>query len=1812
MWTSKQRTACLATAALLLVSSVPLAATMAPVEPTPIADPPAVALSTLAEPALATLTPAPAAPVAPDVTPETQARLKQALQDDPLLYEPNLGQADAHVRFVARSPAATVYLLDDGLELLVGGAPPPDPLAPEPKPGTTPGALRLRFEGAHVPELSGVDESEARNAYLMGDDPSQWLSDVPTYRSVVYRGLYPGIDLVLYGTSETPLKYDLVVAPGADPAQAVLVIEGGRGVTLEEDGDLRMFTATGSITQAAPVVYQDIAGARVPVAGAFRVHEGDRVTFDLGAYDENETLVIDPGLMYASYMGGSGYDIAYDIALDAAGNAYVTGYTQSSSFPVRNATFTEYRGYADAFVMKVNATGAVLWSTYYGGRADDYAYGIALDAAGNAYVTGETSSPDLPMSGAIQPTYKGGADAFLAKFSPAGVLTYATYFGGAARDWFHEIDFDSLGNAVLVGSSYSTDFPVANASQATMRGVRDGVVVKLNPILSTVLFSTYYGGSADDIALMGGVDPSGNIVFGGYTQSANLTTTPGAFQSGLKGPGTYDGFIARLNSAGQLTYATYLGGNSTEYITRVRLDAAGNLYASGYTTSTDLPVLNASQPIHGGGGWDAFVLKMRAGDLALQWLTYKGGNAYDVSGDMTLDSAGNVYQLAYTTSANYPGQGGVYGNCYAEYPIVKYAPNGTQLLDRCLNAYGSALLGIAVDAAQRPHMAGYRTNGWWPATTSPFYQAPGRLGLSDVGIVKSEANYAYNAINYSVLWDGGSEGRANGLAVQSSGYSFTAWTHSLTAGMGGPSDAAVTYRAPSGGVVGTMWLGGSGADEATDVAVASNGDLVVTGWTTSPDMPLKDAFQTTLKGDKDAFVARFPWGGAFRFSSYLGGSLDDIGWGVAAVGNDTLVVGETRSTNLTTLAPRQALNGGGLDGFVAKVNLTGALVYSTYHGGSLNDTAYGVAADAAGNAYVAGLTDSANLPVAAGYDLVANGGSDGFVSKFNAAGSALTFGTYLGGAGDDAVRGIALDSAGGIYLAGTTRSANFPVAAALDTNLSGSGDAFLTKLTAAGTALTYSTYFGGSHDDGALAIALNATSGQPTIAGYSGSMDLPVKNATQPVKYPCGLRAANVDGYYCQPSYVSYEYYQNATDGFVARFEPAGNSLHYSTYLGSWYDDQFRGVGVDAKGNTYLTGISGYYSVQQPAPGPTWSVSNTYMVRTGTFTVFAPCIGVPYSVSQVLSGNLGRNNWYTTQVTVGISSGSTCTLSAIYHTLDSPNFVLGSTVLFNTQGNHTTQYYSIDVDGQVGPVSSRSLAIDSVAPATSATCNGVPCPPTPPWYRVPVTVDYFATDLATPPGAYNTSGVDNRYHRVGSNASQTCAETGLCRHTLTDDGRHTVAFNADDLAGNFAAVKTVPINIDRTAPVSAARVSGVAGDNGWWKSDATVNLTATDALSGVTGLWYRFGTTGTFLPYPAPGIAVQGEGCRTVQHFAKDVAGNSEAPQSLEVCIDKTPPQVELLVTQPGNIYISGVEDTFEDDLVSLVVGDITLKANATDAWSGVARVDFLVDGELRGSDATAPYEYKWHAGDEGLGAHTVTAQAWDRAGWNATDETTTNTVPTTGAGIGRSCRDDLTVELPPESPVFITEDIARKACGPVRTVLVDTLPPLPVDVPVPEPPALPRVPAVLPLVQEPPCTLPEAPMVPALPPEPPAIPPGPPALPALPPEVPCTPPEPPQPPTIPPEPPQVPPLPELPQIPPDPPAVVPPEVPAPPGLPPLEPPGVPEVPPLPPEPPTLPPMPPEPPTLPPVEPPVTPPTQADVVALLEGLLDTVYDALGL
>jgi uncharacterized protein (TIGR03437 family) len=517
------------------------------------------------------------------LTPLAQARWKSAALHPSFNFEANEGQADSRVKFLSRGCGYEVFLTSEGALLA---------------PGSGKSMFGLRLVGADPrARIDGLDPLPGVSNYLIGSDPSKWTTGVARYAKVRYEQIYPGINLVYYG-SQHELEHDFIVAPGADPSRIRMRFEGARKIRRNTDGDLLLDTSAGQVRQAKPAVYQEQAGGRRQIVGRYMLHHGQEVSFEVGPYDHSKPLVIDPVTYYtyfSSYLGGSGDDQPFSIVVDTQGNAYVTGTTTSVDFPTKGPEQPASAGKTDVFITKLDGTyGTILYSTYLGGSDDDSGNEIRVDSAGNAYVTGTTHSTDFPVTqGAFQTKLGGVSDAFVAKLNAAGnALAYSTYLGGSDGELGNGLDLDQQGNAYVVGDTFSADFPATQTSFGNApHGGLDGFVAKVNPTGTALVYAGYLGGHGTDAITAIAVNSFREAYVVGWTDSTNLPTTP----QGSRWPnltGAVDGFMAKVSPRGDyLGYISYYGGSLDDILTSVSVDSrdAATIYVGGLTESPDFP-----------------------------------------------------------------------------------------------------------------------------------------------------------------------------------------------------------------------------------------------------------------------------------------------------------------------------------------------------------------------------------------------------------------------------------------------------------------------------------------------------------------------------------------------------------------------------------------------------------------------------------------------------------------------------------------------------------------------------------------------------------------------------------------------------------------------------------------------------------------------------------------------------------------------------------------------------------------------------------------------------------------------------------------------------------------------------------------------------------------------------------------------------------------------------------------------------------------------------------------------------------------------
>jgi hypothetical protein len=814
-----------------------------------------------------------------------------------------------------------------------------------------------------------------------------------------------------------------------------------------------------------------------------------------------------PGLVYSTYLGGSDDDGALGVAIDAWGNAIVAGTTRSANFPTRAPLQPAIGGGGDAFVAKLSPLGALLFSTFLGGGADDVASAVAIDAQGSAHVAGNTRSADFPVRNALQPTPGGGDDAFVARLSPTGTLAYASYLGGSGDDEANAIAVATDG-VVVTGATSSPDFPKLAPLQSTLRGDSDAFVTRFAPNEGSMIYSTLFGGGGADIGHGVVTLPSGVAVVIGSTTSADLSTLQ-PFQAASGGRA--DAFVAGFAPSGSaLLFASYLGGVGDEEGDAVAI-ADGAIFLSGTTNSPNFPTVAPMQAALA-GETDAWIARLAPGGTSLAFSTYLGGER----GDAALGLAGSGTRVVvggYTGSRLFPlanplkSDLGVGTDAFVS---VIDAPTTALTFSTFLGGSAeesSSVVGqrIAVDPTGHAYVTGPTAS---PGLATAGARQTALAGGSDVLVAKLDVDGS--TLAYATYLGGSGDDAGLGIAVDAAGHAFvtgrTDSTDFPTVGAAQPVksggfDAFVAKLTPDGDdLMYSTFLGGNGGDLARGIAVDGTGAAVVSGATNSTDFPVRNAFQPAIGGGLDAFVTKLaPSGGAIQWSSYLGGSHDEnpanTTWGLALdPGGNVIACGTTESPDFPLVSPVQSTIGLSRDAWVARIAADGSrILFSTYLGGDGGDTARDVATDALGRIYVVGATRSANFPVVNAIQPVHNDPLwyDAFVARIapGSSGPVLDFSTFLGGSMLDGALGVAVDVAGNIHVTGQTTSPDFPIVGG-DATVHGGDDAFLVVLPRTADRIGYSTRLGGADGDIAFGVAVDAA-GSAYLTGVTQSDDFP-------------------------------------------------------------------------------------------------------------------------------------------------------------------------------------------------------------------------------------------------------------------------------------------------------------------------------------------------------------------------------------------------------------------------------------------------------------------------------------------------------------------------------------------------------------------------------------------------------------------------------------------------------------------------------------------------------------------------------------------------
>jgi hypothetical protein len=630
----------------------------------------------------------------------TRQRLNEAFARMPICFEANQGQAASSAQFVSAIGGPRLLL-----------SPAEATFERRQSQLTENEALKMHLVSADpAAEIRGLDLLPTRANYFIGNDPSKWHTNIPTYARVICQQVYPGVDLIYHGTNGQ-LEYDFVVAPGADADNIRLRFEGAEEVNVDPAGSLIIQAKGTEVRHKKPLAYQETDAGREEVRAEFSLFADGTAGFQVDEYDKTRELVIDPLLVFSTYLGGSAADSGKGIFVDSEGSAYVLGESRSSDFT--NGTVDN----ADIFVGKLTANGGAFTYAFFGGSKDDFATGLAVDADGNTYISGSTQSDNLAGPNSINPALSGPSDALVIRFNLDSGFSYSTIVGGTGDETGVSIAIDATGNAYISGRTTSGDFPTANALQpAYGGGDSDAFVSKIAPDGSSLVYSTYLGGSSTENSVNRSgiaVDSEGNAYVTGDTTSTDfpLKDPIRSSNTGIE----FDAYVSKIDPTGTaFVYSTYLGGDEDETGVGIATDAAGNAYVAGMTRSTSFTGSGSTRPP--GVTTDAYVAKLNPAGSAFGYLTFIGAApGFEAAEAIALDASNNAYVTGITTPG--AGIGGPmfptvkpvqsYFAGVADVIITRLNPTGAITFSTYLGGTGDETgFGVAVDSAGGIYVTG--------------------------------------------------------------------------------------------------------------------------------------------------------------------------------------------------------------------------------------------------------------------------------------------------------------------------------------------------------------------------------------------------------------------------------------------------------------------------------------------------------------------------------------------------------------------------------------------------------------------------------------------------------------------------------------------------------------------------------------------------------------------------------------------------------------------------------------------------------------------------------------------------------------------------------------------------------------------------------------------------------------------------------------------------------------------------------------------------------------------------------------------------
>jgi hypothetical protein len=818
-------------------------------------------------------------------------------------------------------------------------------------------AVRVKVLGSNrrVPGRPS-DLQTGKSNYFIGNNPNLWRRDLPHYGRVEYSGIYPGIDLAYYGAGQQ-LEYDFVVRPQARPRTIRLEFDGAERMSIDPSGDLVLAVRGSEIRERKPVAYQESAGERHAVEARYVLLGKKQVGFEVGSYDETIPLVIDPVLVYSTYLGSANNDLAYRVVLDAAGNTYYGGLSQATTLTGNAMGNAKSSGGVSKMIAKVSPAGVLLYTTFIGGTADQASiYGLDVDGNGNVYATGPTYSTDFPLvNDARHSSFAGGAnDVFVLELDSTGsALVFSTLLGGSGNEYSVGLRLDSVGNIYVVGNTQSSNFPTTSgAYQTSLAGGKDAFLSKLAPGGTSLVYSTYFGGSSADDSNNITLDATGNAYIYGDTGSTNLPVL-NAFQAtycgGTNTPTYGHGWLSKFSPSGSLVYSTFVCGSQLGYDTvrGAALDSSGDLIITGATSSTTFPTTaGAIQTSYGGtminGGGDAFVMKVSPSG-GLLYSSYLGGSNDDVGRGVAIDAEGNWYLTGQTASTNFPTANPLQsanGGSYDAF-LTKINATGTAILFSTYLGGTQSDQGndVVVDANGRAYLAGQTTSTNFP-TKNPIQTAYGG-GTNDAILaaiatcdftLSAPGSVPANGVNGSSItitttpecgWTTASNGTWVTLTSSAPGVGSGAVSYSVAANSGGPRNGSLTI----GGLAVTISQQGAGPsltsitpNSGTQGATITNLTLAgsnLSGATINVPTGITVSNVTTSAGSITA---------TFAISTTATTGLQSVT--VTANGVTSSGVGFTinPAPSLSSISPNSGTQGGTVNVTLSGSNLTGATI----------------------------------------------------------------------------------------------------------------------------------------------------------------------------------------------------------------------------------------------------------------------------------------------------------------------------------------------------------------------------------------------------------------------------------------------------------------------------------------------------------------------------------------------------------------------------------------------------------------------------------------------------------------------------------------------------------------------------------------------------------------------------------------------------------------------------------------------------------------------------------------------------------------------